>query len=147
MRLTNYTDYALRSLVFLGLRRGESVTIPDIAVAFDISENHLRKVIRSLSQAGLVETTRGRNGGLRLGKAPEQIRIGSVVRMMEEDFSLVHCMGSGFCRIQGVCRLQGFFIEALEAWFTVLDGYTLADALKNPSGMIRRLGLKTAATA
>lgn len=147
MRLTNYTDYALRSLVYLGLRRGENVTIPDIAAAFDISENHLRKVIRSLSQAGLVETTRGRNGGLRLGREPDKIRIGAVVRHMEEDFALVHCMGSGFCRIQGVCRLQGFFIEALESWFTVLDGYTLADALKNPSGMTRRLGLSSEAAA
>jgi Rrf2 family nitric oxide-sensitive transcriptional repressor len=147
MRLTIYTDFSLRSLIFLGVHRDESVTIPDIATAFDISEHHLRKVVHRLGQIGLVETTRGRNGGLRLAKNPEEISVGAVVRLMEEDFAMVQCFGDGNCRIAGVCTLQGILAEAMSAWFAVLDRYTLADAIKNPKALLRRLGLPSPAAA
>ncbi|MGH8808294.1 MAG: Rrf2 family transcriptional regulator, partial [Noviherbaspirillum sp.] len=86
MRLTDYTDYSLRTLMYLGMNRDRLATIQDIADAYGISKSHLMKIVQQLGQAGLVETIRGRSGGLRLGKEPEQINIGEVVRNTEPDF-------------------------------------------------------------
>ena len=88
MKLTEYTDYTLRTLIFLGLHRGELVTIQQIADSYDISKNHFMKIIHRLGQDGLVETVRGRSGGVVLRKAPEDISIGAVVRASEQDFAL-----------------------------------------------------------
>lgn len=133
MKLTEYTDYTLRTLIFLGLHRGELVTIQQIADSYDISKNHLMKIIHRLGQDGPVETVRGRSGGVVLRKAPEDISIGAVVRASEQDFALVECFSraNNRCVLSPVCRLQAGFREALEAFFKVLDGLTLADILGN----------------
>ncbi|WP_367160535.1 Rrf2 family transcriptional regulator [Kozakia baliensis] len=133
MRLTLHTDYALRTLLFLGMNRDRRVSIREIAEAYKISENHLIKVVHRLGQGGFIETLRGRGGGLRLGKEPKEIRVGDVVRFTEEDMALVACFQNGQnCMLTGACRLQGVLGEALGAFMSVLDDKTLADLLTPP---------------
>lgn len=134
MRLTRYTDYALRTLIYLGLNEPRLSSIADVAQAYRISENHLTKVVHQLGKLGLVHTMRGRGGGLRLGKQPEDIVIGAVVRQTEDDLALVECFASGACAITAPCRLRKALGEALAAFLDVLDGYTLADLLGDGAG-------------
>ncbi len=130
MRLTSYTDYGLRLLIYVALKEDELATIQEVADAYAISKNHLMKVAYHLGLYGFLETVRGRGGGLRLAQAPENIRLGNVVRRMEDDFALVECFGpSNACRITSACRLKGILGEALEACFSVLDRYSLADLM------------------
>ncbi|QHC37087.1 Rrf2 family transcriptional regulator [Komagataeibacter xylinus] len=133
MRLTLHTDYALRTLLYMGLHADRRVSIHEIASAYDISENHLVKVIHRLSRLGLVDARRGRGGGLVLGHAPEDIRIGDVVRQTEDDLQLVHCEPShpdgNCCILSEMCKLRGVLSTALSAFMSVLDSTTLADLL------------------
>ncbi|MBB5325874.1 Rrf2 family nitric oxide-sensitive transcriptional repressor [Anoxybacillus tepidamans] len=134
MQLTNYTEYALRVLLFLGsLEPGEKTNIKEISRAFSISENHLSKIVYELGKQGFIETIRGRNGGIRLAKKPEDIQIGTVVRQTEDNLSLVECFAAhgNHCIITPVCGLKHVLHEALEAFLRVLDSYTLADLLAN----------------
>ena len=132
MRLTSYTDYALRSLIFLGLNRDRLVTIQDIADLHAISKNHLMKVVHQLGVSGMVETVRGRNGGLRLGREPADITIGEVVRRTETDFYMAECFNPGNvgCAYSASCALKGVIGAAAAAYLLVLDGVTLADMLE-----------------
>ncbi|MER2030511.1 MAG: Rrf2 family transcriptional regulator [Solibacillus sp.] len=132
MRLTVYTDYSLRTLMYLGVRGRENlVTIQEIADAYQISKNHLMKVTHDLGKHGYIETIRGRGGGIRLAVEPEQINIGEVVRKTEDDFHLVECFNpeGNLCKISPECRLKFALQEALKAYLAVLDTYTLADVL------------------
>ncbi|ONG56088.1 Rrf2 family transcriptional regulator [Pseudoroseomonas deserti] len=146
MRLTLHTDYALRTLIYLGLRQERRVSIREIAEAHRISENHLVKVVHNLGRGGFIETTRGKGGGLRLARPPEAINVGAVVRFTEEDMALVACFQDpatgGGCALIHACRLQGLLGEALAAFLAVLDGQSLADLLRpNRAAMAARLGL------
>jgi len=135
MRLTFYTDYSLRLMMYAAVRHGEVVKIQDVADAYGISKNHLMKVAFELGRKGYLETLRGRGGGFRLARAPDKIRLGDVVRETEEDFTLVECFDpkTDRCAITGPCRLRGVLRKALQAYFAVLDEYTLADlAVKHP---------------
>lgn len=131
MRLTSFTDYTLRSLMYLGMHRDKLVTIQEIADLHDISKNHLTKVIHQLGASGLVETVRGRHGGLRLNREPEEINIGEVVRDSESDFHIAECFESdpGHCAFLRDCALKRKLGEATAAFLHVLDGVTLADML------------------
>ena len=134
MHLTRHTDYAFRTLIFLGLKPREDLSrIKEIADAYDISDNHLMKVVQRLGQVGFVETLRGRQGGLRLAKDPTEIGLGEVVRACEDDLRLVECRrsGKGACTISPCCALPPILDEALSAFLTVLDKYTLDDLLKS----------------
>lgn len=133
MRLTSYTDYALRSLIFLGLNRDRLVTIQDIADLHGISKNHLMKVVHQLGVSGMVETVRGRNGGLRLKREPADINIGEVVRNTETDFYMAECFDPDKvgCAYSASCTLKGVLSAATAAYLKVLDGVTLADMLVN----------------
>lgn len=132
MRLTLYTDYALRVLIFAGANRGKISTIEAIAAGYGVSKNHLRKVVHDLSRHGFIETLQGRGGGIRLGKSPESIGIGSVIRAMEQDRGIVECFDptAPYCRIQPACVLPSVFDDALAAFMHVLDRYTLADLIR-----------------
>jgi Rrf2 family transcriptional regulator, nitric oxide-sensitive transcriptional repressor len=147
MRLTLHTDYALRTLMYLGLRPDRRVSIHEIAEAYGISENHLVKVVHKLGQGGMIETIRGKGGGLRLGRPAAEIGIGDVVRFTEEDLALVACFqapDSGrHCAIADACRLQLLLHDALDAFMAVLDTRTLADLLAEPQrgAMAERLGI------
>jgi Rrf2 family transcriptional regulator, nitric oxide-sensitive transcriptional repressor len=143
MRLTRYTDYSLRVLIYLGLQPERLSSIREIAGAYGISESHLMKVVQALGQSGYVATLRGRGGGLKLAKPPHEINVGDVVRNTEDDLALVECFAEdGACRIAGPCRLRHLLTEALEAFFAVLDRYTLADLLQPNRNMLKAsLGL------
>ncbi|KAB8123116.1 Rrf2 family transcriptional regulator [Komagataeibacter medellinensis] len=134
MKLTLQTDYALRALIYLGTRRDRLSSIREIADAYQISEAHMIKVIHKLGQSGFVETIRGRNGGIRLEKSPDNIFIGDVVRYMEGNLALLSCMDtvatpSIICTLMPGCRLRGVMYEASQAMTHVLDRYTLADVI------------------
>ncbi len=129
MRLSSFSDFSLRVLIYLSSNTDRLVTISEIAQAYDISENHLMKVVHHLGKTGYLETLRGKSGGIRLAKAPADIVIGAVIRQTESDLNLVECFSNNNCRITQVCRLRSVFEEALEAMWLVLDGYTLADVL------------------
>jgi len=132
MRLNLQTDYALRLLSHLAANQGRLVTIAAIADRFHISKHHLTKVANVLARRGIIETTRGRSGGVRLVRPLKAIRIGDVVRCMENDFELVECMSAegGACVITSACRLNGILAEAVGAFLAVLDRYTLHDLIK-----------------
>jgi Rrf2 family nitric oxide-sensitive transcriptional repressor len=143
MHLTRFTDYGLRTLIFLALAPERLASIAEIATAYDISESHMTKVVHALGQAGLVETLRGRGGGLRLARPAAEIGIGAVVRNMEPELALVECQAGHACAIGGMCRLQTILDEAQNALLAVLDKYTLADiASPNSRGLARRLGVE-----
>ena len=130
MRLTTFTDYSLRVLIYLALKSKESATIAEIAQCYGISKNHLMKVVQELRQKGYVVGLRGKNGGLRLNTTPAEINIGTLVRTMENDLALAECFGrNNHCILTPACALKGVFSEALEGFFGVLDGYTLKDIL------------------
>lgn len=140
MRLTLHTDYALRTLLYLGGRPSVRVSIRDIAQAYGISENHLVKVVHRLGQEQFITTTRGRGGGLTLGRPAQEIGIGEVVRFTEDDMMLVDCegraAGNRACILSPSCHLRGVLGEALGAFLAVLDRYTLADLLR-PADLAR----------
>lgn len=144
MRLTLHTDYALRMLIYVATRPDGLCTVSDVAEAYGLSRNHLLKVAQTLRDIGLVETTRGRAGGIRLARAPEAIGIGALVRATEEAFSLAECMqaeSGSCCAISPACRLKGMLHEALAAFLAVLDRYTLADIVRNRAELGPLLGL------
>ena len=138
MRLTLYTDYALRLLLALAAPRPERVTIADVARTYGIARNHLTKVAYDLSSQGLIKTTRGKGGGLALASPPEAINLGTVVRITEGDFALVPCFGHDpeSCRILSACKLQHALHEARAAFMAVLDGYTLPDLATDDIGAL-----------
>lgn len=132
MRLTTYTDYALRTLMYLAANRDRLVTIKDIADTHDIAKNHLTKVVHQLGILGFVESLRGRNGGIKLGKEPGQINIGMVVRSTEPDFYMAECFDpkKNHCILSTDCVLKGVLYTATNAYLAVLDGVTLEDLMK-----------------
>lgn len=133
MRLTTFTDYSMRVLIYLALHPDELVTIADIAEAYGVSKNHLMKVVHYLGQQGYLETVRGKSGGVRLARPPAEINLGSLVRATESSSSLVECFapGGSECRIESACVLRGILHRSLQAFFGVLDEYTLADVMRN----------------
>ena len=143
MKLTLHTDYALRVLMTLAVVDGRVVTIDELARRHRISENHLRKVAQTLVALGLVASVRGRAGGLKLACDPTDVRMGTVVRTLEDDLRLVECLGDGpsSCALAGACRLTGALARALEAFFAELDRLTLADLAGLKPAMRERLGL------
>lgn len=134
MRLTNFSDYALRMLMYAAVRGSELITIEETAERYRISRTHLMKVANMLTNYGYLTAVRGRSGGLRLAKRPDQIGLGDIVRATEPDFDLVECFTKdGRCRITPNCRLRGVLGEALSAFISTFDRYTLADLLLSPA--------------
>lgn len=132
MKLTLFTDYSIRVLLFVSARPDRLCSIAEIARAYSISQNHLMKVVNDLARAGYIESVRGRGGGIRLGKPPGEINMGALVRHTEEGFDLVDCAG---CVIAPVCGMTGVLKEAVTAFLSVLDSYSLADLMmKQPIG-------------
>ena len=138
MRLTRYTDYAMRVLLHLAARDDGLASIGDIARLYDISQNHLMKVVQDLGKAGFVRTVRGRGGGIALARPADQIVIGQVVRQTEDGFQLVECSQ---CLIAPACTLPRVLNEATAAFIAVLDKYTVADLLDRRSQMRTLFGI------
>ncbi len=130
MHLTTFSDYSMRVLMYLALQQEQRVTIADIAQRYQISDNHLTKVVHFLARAGYVRTIRGKGGGLKLNRSVEAINLGEVLRRTEGDEGLLPCVnGEGDCCLIPVCRLTGILRESQQAMYQVLDKYTLADLL------------------
>ena len=140
MRLTQWTDYTLRVLMYCAASEGrvQPVTISEVAESYDISRSHLTKIVQELSAQGLLETTRGRGGGMRLMKPANDINIGAVVRATETDFDLVECFNPEHnqCRLNSHCDLKGVLGQAMRAFLAVLDKVTLADLLTEPQSIV-----------
>ncbi|MFC0819942.1 Rrf2 family transcriptional regulator [Moraxella marmotae] len=164
MRLTNYSDFALRSLIYLAIKpqATEFVNIADIANSYNISKSHLTKIIHQLGKLGYIDTLRGKNGGIRLAMHPRDINIGQLIRYTESDFSLVECFeeinserkidhpaiiptvnfdttSTQHCIIAPACTLKAAIAEATQAFIAVLDRYTLEDFLKNKGELFELL--------
>ena len=133
MRLTSYSNYALRILMVATMRRGELVTVHEVAESFGISKAHLVKCVHQLGLWGYLENVRGRNGGFRLAKDPAKITVGEIIRKTEEDLDLVECFDpvTNTCPLIGICKLGKLFKQACRAFFDVLDGVTLVDISTN----------------
>jgi len=140
MELSRFTDYSLRTLIYAGLHGDRIVTVPEVAAAYGLSENHLVKIAHHLGKAGFLVSIRGRNGGIRLAAAPAKIKLGDVVRTTES-MALVECLGAdgGSCPIDSACVLKTVVREARDAFLETFDRYTLADLLQTKAAMLQRL--------
>jgi Rrf2 family transcriptional regulator, nitric oxide-sensitive transcriptional repressor len=149
MRLTVYTDYALRVLMFLAVHPEPKPTIGEIAASYGISRNHLMKVVYELGVAGYIETARGKNGGLRLARPAVAIGLGELVRQTEPDLALVPCFDpvNAACALTPACKLRGVLHLAQAAFLKVLDDHTLADLVENRIALEGLLGRETAPAA
>jgi len=144
MHLTSYSDYAMRILIYLGSHPDRPlVSVREISDTFHTSYHHIGKITFNLSKLGILETVRGRNGGIRLAKSPLDINLGAVLRMTEENFHLVECFHEdrNTCKISPSCHLKHILHEALEAYLTVMDSYTLADVLTNAKTLRKLMAL------
>lgn len=143
MRLTTFTDYNLRVLMYLALDADRIASVPEIAAAYGISEHHLTKVVHHLGRTGFVLPIRGKGGGVRLAREAAAIGLGDVVRAAEGESALVECMTpeGGDCRIAAGCALARILAEAAQAMRAALDRYTLADLIGRPRPLRRLLGI------
>ena len=139
MRLTLFSDYSLRVAIYLAAHPARLCSVQEISTAYGISRAHLVKTVQRLTDLGVVASTRGRGGGLRLARAPEKVNVGALVRATEPDFDLVECLdaATNTCPIAPACGLKGTLLRARRAFFAVLDGQTLADVVPNPERLIR----------
>jgi Rrf2 family nitric oxide-sensitive transcriptional repressor len=144
MQLTQFSNYAMRTLMYCALRRGGLCRVREIAEAYGVSEHHLMKVVQVLGHIGVVETVRGRGGGIRLAREPHEIVVGEVVRATEGKLHLVECFdeATSTCPLTPACRFRQALHRALDAFFLVLDGYTLADMVATPGPLIDLLHLE-----
>ncbi|BAC12248.1 hypothetical conserved protein [Oceanobacillus iheyensis HTE831] len=145
MNLKKYTDYALRVLIFTGLKSDQELAnIKEIAEVYQISQEHLRKVVHELTKMELVVTIRGRNGGIKLAKPASEINIGLLIRQLENDFVLLECFdkGTNHCVISPGCTLKHVINKALVAFFKVLEEYTLEDLIKNEEELLALMGIE-----
>ncbi|MCG6866806.1 MAG: Rrf2 family transcriptional regulator [Thiogranum sp.] len=137
MRLTTFSDYSLRVMIYLGTCGDRRVSVGEIASAYGISKNHLMKVVLFLADEGYIETARGKRGGVRLKMQPERVWIGKLLRKSEAGSVLVECFSehTSDCCIQTACRLRGALHKAVNAFYAVLNTYTLADLLANRAAL------------
>ncbi|MCM3398046.1 Rrf2 family transcriptional regulator [Oceanobacillus profundus] len=144
MQLKKYTDYALRVLIYTGTKpNDELASIKEISEVFNISQHHLGKIVFELNKMGLLETIRGRNGGIRLAKPASEINVGLLVRSLESDFNLLECFdkGTNHCVITPACTLKHALNKALHAFFKVLDEYTVQDLISNEEELRALMGM------
>ena len=141
MKLSTFTDYSLRVLIYLAAQPGKRATIAEIARSFDVSQHHLTKVVHFLGKQGWLANVRGKGGGLGLAQAPQALKVGQVVRATEGAALPAECFGdaAGSCCIERICRLRGVLSEAVDAFYAVLDGYTVADLVHNRAKLARVL--------
>lgn len=142
MRLSNFTDYSLRVLIYLALKGDKLSTVAEIAESYKISKNHLVKVVHNLSKLGVIESFKGKGGGLRLKIDPKALNIGKLVRDLENDTKLVECFSDeGECQINGACKLKAALKKAQNSFYLTLEEYYLSDVVSNKSGLSDALSL------
>jgi Rrf2 family nitric oxide-sensitive transcriptional repressor len=145
VRLSTFTDYSLRVLIYLAAQPGRRATIAEIAASFEVSQHHLTKVVHFLGKQGWLANVRGKGGGLGLAQAPHQLSVGQVVRATEGVIAPAECFGevADTCCIERICRLRGVLGEAVEAFYEVLDGYHIGDLVHNRTKLARVLFIQT----
>ena len=132
MKLTKHTDYALRILIYSSLQPKERLlSIQEVTDVYELSRNHVMKIVQKLGQEGYLTTIRGKGGGFHLGRKPEEINLGELICKLEPSMKLVDCE-EPVCRISPACRLQSILAEAMNGFMDVLNSYTLADLVNNP---------------
>lgn len=137
MQLTRYTDYGLRILMYLAAApEGQSASISEVCDTFDISRNHVNKIVHQLGKEGFIITQRGKGGGFRLARAPEQIGIGDVVRKLEANLQPVDCQQPSACVLLPSCQLKLILSDAVQAFMAELDRHVLADMVQ-PADVVR----------
>ncbi len=130
MQLKRYTDYSLRVLIYLGIKQGQIVTVNEIAQSYNISRNHIAKVVHQLSLNGFIHSVRGKNGGVALNKRPCEINIGEIIRHTEDNLSAINCKDlTQNCPILEICQLTQILDQAAQQFLNVLDQYTLDDLI------------------
>jgi Rrf2 family nitric oxide-sensitive transcriptional repressor len=145
MKINSFTNYAFRILIMLGANPDKTISLTEVAHAYDISLNHLKKVSARLVEHKLVSTERGRSGGLKLLRNPEDIRLGEIFQLSQTDTAFVECMGDSNakgCAISPVCKLQSIFTEALDCFIQFMDGFTLEDLVQNKEELNQHLGIE-----
>lgn len=142
MKLTTFSDYTLRVLMYLASERHRLATIPEIAAAYEISENHLMKVVHQLAKQGVIESVRGKGGGIRLASEPGEIRLGKIVRDSEGSGPIVECLSgdASTCKIAPACRLTPILLRSFDALYNTLDQYTLADLVPEAGQLAQMFG-------
>ena len=137
MILTRFSDYALRVLMFAAVRGDQPFSVSEVARTYELSKNHLAKVVNHLVRSGHLKARRGRRGGVWLGRDPKTIRLGRLVRLTENESPLVECFQakSNRCRLTPACRLKGALAQALDAFYNCLDQQTLADLVDNRAAL------------
>ncbi|WP_335922385.1 Rrf2 family transcriptional regulator [Shewanella algae] len=132
MQLTRYTDFGIRTLMYLAIQpeRETLFRIAEITEVFDLSPNHVSKIVHHLGKLGYLQTIRGKSGGFCLGMAPEKINVGELVRALENSLAPIDC-SKPYCRLTPACQLKGVLAQAVNAYLAVLDRYTLADIVSN----------------
>ena len=138
MKLTAFSDYTLRVLMFLAVQDNRLATIPEIAAAYGISENHLKKVVHQLARSGVIETVRGKGGGIRLACKPDELRLGDLVLALEPNMYLVECFNlkTNTCRVVSACKLKHFLGDASKAFINTLDQHTLDDVVISKQAVV-----------
>jgi len=145
MQLTQFTDYSLRTLIYIAIREGKTCTISEIAESYHISRNHLMKVVHRLSQMGILKTLRGKGGGLLLNIPAEQLNLGELVQQLEPNFFITECFNTqkNLCVITPACQLKQILHEASNRFIQTLQQYTLNDIVKNRAQLQKILLEKT----
>ncbi len=135
--------------MYVALYPERRVTIPQIAAAYDISQNHLMKVVHELACAGLIDSARGRSGGIQLARPAETMRLGQIVRAAEGSAPIVECLSAsgGACRLTPACKLKQVLVQAFDAFYEHLDQFTLADLVNRPKALASLLGLEHVASS
>ena len=149
MKLTSFTDYSLRVLIYLAAEPARRATIAEVAASFGVSEHHLTKVVHFLGKQGWLSNVRGKGGGMSLAMAAQHIVVGRVVRATEGAAMPAECFGDdpNHCPIARVCRLRGVLKEAVDAFYAALDRHTLADLAQNRSALVKVLNIRPATRA
>ena len=141
MKLTNYTNYALRSLQLAALKSPDLVRVDDVAKIHNLSRPHIMKIVHELGRAGYLETVRGRGGGFRLARPSNEIIVGDIVRITEGTLDVVECFNpeKNTCPLMWICILSRKMQEATAAFMAVLDGLTIADIAANRGQLMDRI--------
>tara|TARA_B100001059_G_scaffold118202_1_gene118384 strand:- start:706 stop:1140 length:435 start_codon:yes stop_codon:yes gene_type:complete len=141
MKLTAYTDYSIRVLVYIGINNDQLCTASEISEFYGLSRNHLSKIIHHLSSLEIIQSYKGPKGGIELAKDPKEINLGNLIRKTEPDFHIVECFASNInCRIAPACKLKSILYESNQLFLKNLDRYSLADVLKNRKELLKLVG-------
>lgn len=137
MQLTRFTDYGLRTLMYVAARAENSASVKEVAEHYGISRNHLVKVVHRLSQLGYIETTKGKGGGIKIAKDAEKLRLGDLIKQLEPNMNMVECFDAktNTCRITGSCQLKHYLFEATQNFIDTMNRYTLANTMPNTEAL------------